>query len=281
MTTADKESAHSSMYIKSLRKALDVLEIVVQAPEGLSAQAISRELQLPYATTFRFLYTLRQEGYLTYHETQKLYRAGPALLRLYRPITQQISLGRIVYPYLAQLSGQVQETVHLAIRQSSDVVYLDTILAPGSFMMYTPVGTRAPLHATALGKVLLAFSPDVEIHNILKDYQFTKITPNTITSKEMMWQEIARIRQQGYALDEKEASPNGYCVVSVILNQSGLPEGAISVSPRRDGLTASSITQEMIENTCNICYRASLEFAAPISADPTRWYQEITQALNK
>ena len=131
------------MSVKSVHKALQVLEAVAKEPGGITVREVSERLNFPYATAHRLLQTLKKAGYVAYEGTQKVYRIGPQLINLYRPAPHLADLGRLAYPYLSRLSAEAQETAHLATRSGHEVIYLDTVLPQSSFVMYTPVGARA------------------------------------------------------------------------------------------------------------------------------------------
>ena len=263
------------MTVKSVHKALSILKAVAQTGEGLTVQQVSEAVGLPYATAHRFVSTLVEEGFLQLHEDRKRYRVGPELLKLFGGISHQTHVGRQVYPYLAKLNAQTGETVHLAVRYGVDVVYLDTLVATSSFAMYTPVGTRTYLHCTALGKALLAFSSDAEINVLLSDYEFRRMTENTITSIGELWEEILKIRSRGYAVDMEEGSPGVRCVASIIINGAGRAEAAVSVSTPARRLATPEAIATMAEYVCGTCRLASRAIGGSPGPDPSEWYREM------
>lgn len=263
------------MSIKSVHKALAVLEAVAKERDGLTAQEISSRLDLPYATAHRILTTLHSAGYLSFQKSHKVYRTGPRLLNLYGAVTQQDQLGRLVYPALAKLSHDTKETVHLAIRHVNEVVYLETLLPPHSFVMYTPAGMRSPLHSTGLGKAIIAFCADEEIETILEDYEFQRFTPNTIGSPAGFWTQIRQIREKGYAFDNEESSMGVRCVASIVANGAGYPEAAISVSAPASRLDSDEAVVKLAAKVCGACREASEAIGGKLGDDPSRWYEEL------
>jgi DNA-binding IclR family transcriptional regulator len=261
--------------IKSVHKALAVLEAVAKERDGLTAQEISSQLDLPYATAHRILSTLHSAGYLSFQKAHKVYRTGPRLLNLYGSVTQQDQLGRLVYPPLSKLSHDTKETVHLAIRHVNEVLYLETILPPHSFVMYTPAGSRSPIHSTALGKAMVAFSADEEIETLLEDYEFQRFTPNTIGSADELWAEIHQIRQVGYAIDKEESSIGVRCIASIVANQAGYPEAAISASASANRLDSEQTITEFAVVVCAACREASKAIGGMLGPDPKLWYEEL------
>ncbi|MGI6609974.1 MAG: IclR family transcriptional regulator [Limnochordia bacterium] len=262
------------MSIKSVQKALAVLKLVARERDGLKVQEISDRLDLPYATAYRIIKTLEREGYLDFQETHKLYRVGPELLLLLGPVSLQAHLGRLVYPSLSGLSSLTGETAHLAVRYGRDVLYMNSIPSRHAPMMYTPVGTRAPLHSSALGKALLAFAPDEEIQAILANYKFEGFTPHTITTKDAMWKAIHDIREQGYAVDWDENTIGVRCTASVVVNQVGMAEAAMSVSAPSSRLPDRVMAETFVGAVCDACREASKALGGELGPDPARWYRE-------
>lgn len=264
------------MTVRSVEKALSILEAVAAERDGLTAQQISDRFNLPYATAHRMVTTLSRLGYLHFQRSHKIYRIGPRVLRLYNPGTHQATLGRLVYPHLAKLSQESGAAVHLAVRSGQEVVYLDTVLPPDAYARYTPVGTRAPVHSTALGKALLAFSPDEEIDETLENYEFRAFTPNTITSESDMRQAIELVRSNGFSFDDEESTLGLHCVASVIVNAHGLPEAAISISSEKSPFTEADLHNHAAR-VCDVCREASAALGFQLSVDPKQWYLELTQ----
>lgn len=264
------------MSVKSVHKALQVLEAVAKEPGGITVREVSERLNFPYATAHRLLQTLKKAGYVEYESTEKVYRIGPQLINLYRPAPHLADLGRLAYPYLSRLSAEAQETAHLATRSGHEVIYLDTVLPQSSFVMYTPVGARAPVHSTALGKAMVAFLPDQEIHELLQRYTFQKLTPNTIESAESMWREIEAIRSRGFAFDREESTLGVRCVASVVVNRIGYPVAAISVSTASHRLQREEAVNALSTMVCAACRNVSRAIGGNLGPDPELWFREVS-----
>jgi DNA-binding IclR family transcriptional regulator len=109
-------------------------------------------------------------------------------------------------------------------------MYVARIDGPKSARMYTPIGRRAPAHATALGKAILAFLPDGEVDRIFDRRGLVACTPNTITEPAALREELRRTRGRGYAVDQEEFIQGIRCVAVPVRGESGKIEGALSVS---------------------------------------------------
>lgn len=265
------------MTVRSVEKALTILEAVAAERDGLTAQQISDRFDLPYATAHRMVSTLTRLGYLHFQRSHKIYRVGPRVLKLYTPATHQATLGRLVYPYLAKLSSECGAAAHLAVRSGHEVLYLDTVLPPDSYSLYTPAGSRAPLHSTALGKALIAFSTDDEIAEVLERYEFRTFTPRTIASESALRDAIHHIRATGYSVDDEESTPGLHCVASVVVNSLGFPEAAISVSSEKTSNSSDDLARRAAL-VCDVCREASLALGFQLASDPKQWFDQIQRS---
>jgi IclR family acetate operon transcriptional repressor len=145
-------------------------------------------------------------------------------------VNHRATLQAVARPVLWDLWKATQETVNLAVLDQETVLYADVIESPHEFRLASRVGTRRPLHATALGKALTAFLPEEQKQNILKTITFQASTPKTIMNLVQFRQELLKIRKQGFAVDDEEAVMGARCVSAPILDAEGLPIAAISVS---------------------------------------------------
>ena len=110
------------------------------------------------------------------------------------------------------------------------MVYIDKLESHDQIRMYSRIGLRAPLHSTAVAKVLLADLPDHELSAVVAGIDFTARTPNTIGNADAYLAEISRVRQQGWAADREENEPSINCVAAPVRGASGRVLAAVSVS---------------------------------------------------
>jgi DNA-binding IclR family transcriptional regulator len=135
---------------------------------------------------------------------------------------------------MADLALKVQETVHLAVLSGTEIVYVDKVDSPRPLGIMSKIGQRAPLHCTALGKVLLAFQPEDDLKRILPQLKLIALTSNTIISRQRLTEELKAIRRQGYALDYREIEEDVECIGAPIQNHLGGVIAALSISgPQR------------------------------------------------
>jgi len=152
--------------IKSLDRALDILELIVGKENGMGVTEISRELDIHKSTVYRLLDTLKFRGYLEKNEDNHKYIAGINLFELSSKVLNDIDSRIRVRPYLEELMQKTKETIHLGILDSGEVIYLDKVESTATIRMYSQVGKRVPAHSTSLGKAIMAHLPEKKVREI-------------------------------------------------------------------------------------------------------------------
>jgi|LSQX01.1.fsa_nt_gb DNA-binding IclR family transcriptional regulator len=247
-----------SKTISSVEKALRVLDLLAEHYYGLRVSEIAQLTGVPYSTAHRLVSTLEANGYTIGSPDTGRYSLSLKILHLYRGLNHRMNLNQICFPFLSQLMEKYRETVHLAVYNDGEVVYLNTIVSPRSLAMYTEPGKRAPIHATALGKVLAAYLPESQVLAVLKAKGMRQFTPNTIVSPEKYLEALQWVRTHGYAVDNEEIELGVRCVASSLIDHNGQVIGAVSVSAPAARLTLDMISQvaESVMATCDAASRA-------------------------
>lgn len=208
--------------IKSIDKALDLLEFLSVNEQEIGITEISKKLHMGLSTVHRILTTLKSRGYVIQNQQTTKYRLGIKLFELGCAVQSTKRLLEIAKPYLRQLSQITNETANLAILEGKEVIYLDTIESPEILRTEIMAGTRTPAHCTALGKVLLASISDEEFNSLYKnDEPLTSLTSNSITSLEELKKHLKEVKEQGYALDREEYKIGINCIGVPIFGRNG------------------------------------------------------------
>jgi IclR family acetate operon transcriptional repressor len=215
---------------RSLAKALATVEALAANPKGLTALDLGRALKLPRATVYRILGTLGAHGYVERANGNQAYRLSLKVLDLGSRVLQGVDLLEAAQPVLQDLQRRCRETVHLAVCETGRMVYLHKLEGDGPFVMKSRVGASMPMHSTALGKSVLAFLPAAQVNAILQQHGLPRRTPRTIVSRAALERELARVRRQGYAIDDIENEEGVRCAGAPVLDHRGLPAAAISIS---------------------------------------------------
>lgn len=233
--------------IKSIEKALDVLEFLSGNQSEIGIAEISKQLNMGLSTVHRVLSTLKYRGYIIQNKKNAKYRLGIKLFELGCEVQNTKSLIRIIRPYLGKLLKMTNETANLAILEGKDVVYLDTFGSSEILRTEIIPGTRTPAHCTALGKAILAHLSDSEFNYLYQSNEsIISLTSKSISSLGDLKKELKKVKEQGYALDREEYKIGINCISVPILNINGEAIAAISLTS-----PASRFTIEKMEDAKN------------------------------
>lgn len=216
--------------VKSLAKALNVLEcFTLQTPE-LGITEISNRLGLYKSNVHSIVSTFEQRGYLERNDQTNKYRLSFKILELSYVVNSNLGLHKIVMPFMQSLSDEVNETVYFAVPKDGAIIYLDGAYPATSFAMRAMAGEKAEMYCTSLGKAILAFLPANEAARALSKQSMLRYTSTTITDIETLSKELDVIRRRGYSIDNMEHEFGIRCVGVPIFNHEGVLAGAMSIS---------------------------------------------------
>jgi len=182
------------------------------------------------ASLHRLLGVLREERLVSLDQTEKTYELGLRLLALTYDSDGTHAIRRFAAPQLEDLSLATGETIHLAVLDGTDVVYVGKAESTHKVRMYSDVGLRAPAYCTGVGKALLAFRPEDDRRRIIERIEFKRFTESTITTVSELLAELDLIRERGYALDEGEHEIDIRCVSAPIIGLRGTSVASLSIS---------------------------------------------------
>jgi len=216
--------------VQSVERTLDLFQMLVDAEGEMGMRDMSQHTRIPVATVHRLLNVLVKRGYARRSAVTRRYGLGSTAMELASHIHTHMGLWQRAQPYLQQLVLLTNESANLAVLDGSQAVYLAQVEAPRMMRLFTQVGNRVPFHACAVGKALAAFQTDEVREATLLQSPLTRYTRTTITNREQLRVELAKIRQQGYASDEGEFEEAVHCVAVPVLDSRGRALAALSVS---------------------------------------------------
>ncbi len=225
----------------AVERALAMLEAVAQEPDGLSNADISRKLQIPKSSASYILRTLETQGYLNRDEASGRYRVGLKVLSLSRGALSGIDVREVALPVMRHLMEKTSLTCHLAILDGPDAVYIEKVEPTGFIRMDTWVGRRMRVHATSVGKALVAHIPPERLEKILAERGMEKRTAKTITTLPKLMKELEKVRGQGYAVDDEENNMGARCLGAPVFNQHGAIEAAVGLSGTTQQVNAQTM----------------------------------------
>ncbi len=226
--------------VQSVVRALSLLQVLAESPADCSLSEITRQSKLPPSTAHRLLNSLIQAGYVSQNPETARYGLGNNLIWLSRKAAQKHQLIQIARPFLERLAQELGETANLTARDDDMVIQLDHVDSPNILRVAYPVGERFPLHASASGKLFLAYLPQEVRDRILKGKR-QAFTEATLVERGKLLNELETIRKRGYSIDDNEREVGVRCVAAPIRNARGEVVAAISLTGPSLRLTTSRL----------------------------------------
>jgi IclR family transcriptional regulator, KDG regulon repressor len=220
--------------IQSLARGLKILEAVAQARDGAAITDLAQQLGIDKGSASRLVQTLAQYGYAEKNPRTRRYHLGPKVVALSQALLSRMPLRNEAEPFLRRLVDETNECAHLGILAQGQVLYIHQAESPSVLRVNANVGTQAPLHCTALGKVLLAFG-GAPIPQELPSY-----TPRTITDAKILQMHLQQTRQQGYAVDDEEYDYGVRCLAAPVYALDKVV-GAIGISGPSNRMTLEQL----------------------------------------
>lgn len=222
-------SKPSTSSIQVIDRAVALLNAMAALPEPASLKFLSAETQLHPSTAFRILGSLAEHGFVERTEAGQ-YSLGMKLLQFAGRVHGKVDLLREAKPIMEWLRSQVGETVNLTVREGDEVVYIERAIPNRMMRVEQVIGSRAPLHVTAVGKLFLGENGEEACREYARRTGLPRYTPNTLVQFAPLWRQAQAAKEQGYALDEEEAEQGVSCIgVSVRDNRGNMIAG-LSIS---------------------------------------------------
>lgn len=200
------------------------------AAEGSSSlKILAAESGLHPSTAFRILDSLTRHG-LVRRDESGAYLLGPHLMQLAARVRADLDVRDVARPEMEWLRDQVGETVNLTVRQGDEVVYVERVSPQRMIRVEQVVGSRAPLHVTAVGKLMLGEAGKVVIGDYVRRTRLPAYTVNTRSNRKQLLDDIAASVARGYALDDEEAELGVGCIGVLVRDASGAALAGLSVS---------------------------------------------------
>ena len=239
--------------IQSVKRAIQVLNLFTHDNSELSLKQISQELNIHKSSALRIVQTMEMERYILREPIAGKYRLGYRLYELGNMVIPAIELKKESEPILRRLMQKTKETVHLVIHDKGEAYYLNKIDGPRRMQILSKIGSRLPMHCSAMGKVLLAYMDPDELKKFMHEKKLCRLTPNTITDPEVLMGELKCIQKAGYAVDNGEFENGLKCIAAPIRDSSGKVVAAMSISGDAARLNQKKITQfvELIIDSAN------------------------------
>lgn len=215
--------------VKALERAMLLLRTVADA-DAVSLTDLSHRVGMPASTAHRLLVTLQNFGYLEFNEDSQLWTIGVEAFRIGGSFARRIKVVDAGRPRLRALMEQTGETANMAIADDGDVVFVSQVETHEPIRAFHRPGTRAHMHASGIGKSLLAHLDSEALDRWMRQKGLPQYTNNTIADPETLRREMATIRDRGWAIDNEERTLGMRCVAAPVYNVYGEAIAGISVS---------------------------------------------------
>ncbi|MGB1237926.1 MAG: IclR family transcriptional regulator [Pseudomonadales bacterium] len=214
---------------KSFSRTIAVLQLVADAPQPIAVADLLVRSALTRPTLYRILAALEAE-HLVVQNSDKRYQMGSRVVSLAHRALAQMDIRTLAREPLEALRDTLGETVHLAIRSSDELVYVDKIESREVVRMASTVGTRVPFHSSSVGKAYLGAMSADEACELIDRLEMVAITEHSSTDKTAFKAYIESVRQCGYAFESEENEQGIVCFGAAILDAQHRPAASVSVS---------------------------------------------------
>ena len=214
--------------VKSADRTIVLLEALANSPHAMTLTELQQAMGVPKSSLYMLLQTLVARGWLHSDTRLGTYGIGVRALLVGTSYLDHDRVVQAAAPVITELRGQINETVHLARLDGSDVVYLASRESQHHLRVISRVGRRVPAHATSLGKSLLAARTDTDVDALLPA-KLTQLTPNTVHDRRALYKQLDEFRALGYAFEREENTP-GLCCFAIALPYRTPAVDAISCS---------------------------------------------------
>jgi DNA-binding IclR family transcriptional regulator len=228
--------------IKSLHKVMRVLDCFSIRDDVLSVSEIAYRLEIPPSTAHRLLSSMRSADLLEQDKRRGGYRLGLKLFSLGSTVLGSMDIHRISVDAMEELHRITRMSVHLAVFDGEGVLVVRKIGSARELSTSLNLMERAPAHCTGVGKAILAYQPAESVDRVFAG-EVTQFTPYTIVEREAFDDEMARITERGYSIDDQEHNIGIRCVAVPIFNEAGKAFAAISVSGTAWELTPGAVEE--------------------------------------
>jgi DNA-binding IclR family transcriptional regulator len=265
--------------VSSITRAVQALDLLARKGP-LGVRAVAQQLALPLGSTHRLLLDLESENVVD-RTAEGEWELSFRLLQITGWQLDRMQFSRLAHPYAEKIAAATRETVNINALHAMEGVCVDKVRGDEGMQLDMRIGSRGPLHVGGAGKAMLAYLPEADRERIFSG-PLVALTPKTITDSKQLRDEIGRIRQRGYSIDDQEVVMGVYCVSMPILDRNQRPLGAISItgsSPKRPGPEVAPLVMMLAEACGDISRRLGYSGPWPLGeAEPAAPAKKRTKA---
>lgn len=252
---AGRPGGKSAGEVQSLIRGLTIIERLAESREGIALTDLAQRVGLASSTTHRLLKSLEKMRFVSQHAESGRWFVGVQTFTVGNAFLYHRDFVEAARPVMRRLMEVSGETANLAVIDDGQAVTLSQVQCQEMMRMLAPLGGRAPVHASAVGKALLAALPAEEVGAVLHRRGLARVTENTIDTPARLTAALEEVRRRGYAVDDEEHAIGLRCIASTLHDEHAEPLAAISLSGPKVRVTrdrVGSLGQLVVEATAEI-----------------------------
>lgn len=240
---AGKKSSPNGGQVQSLSRGLKLLECLAESEDGVVLTDLAQQIGLAPSTTHRLLNTFLQNDFVRHDPFLGKWYIGVSAFTIGNAFLHHRDLLAQSRPIMHQLMEQTGETVNLAMFDQDRAVFVSQVESREMMRMVVKIGSRAPLHASGVGKAYLSTLSDEEVSTLTHQHGLLEVTENTLSTPEALKSNLALIRDRGYSFDNEEHAIGLRCVAATIHDEVGKAVAAISLSGPKARIPDEDVTK--------------------------------------
>ncbi len=240
--------------VRSITRALTVLRVLSESSDGLTLTETAAQAGLAASTAHRILTTLESERFVRFDAASGCWHVGVAAFTAGAAFARTRDVIVLARPYMRRLVEQTGETANIFLESGGEAICMAQVESRHSMRALTRVGGRVKMHWSGAGKALLAHMREDQVRQIVGEHGLPRATSRTLTDANALMAALARTRREGVAIDDEENAEGLRCVAGAVLDETGAPAAAISVSGPK-----ARITDERLESLARIVRRIVTE----------------------
>jgi len=265
----EKQCVKESGSVQSIHRALSILERLSASDEGLTLKEVAAQVSLPPSSAHRILTTLQRQRFVRFDQATMCWSIGVQAFLVGNAFSRSRDMVALSIPFMRRLMLASGETVNFFMLDGSEVVCMAQVQSQQMVRAISRPGGGAEMHRSAAGKMILAHMSYEEVAAIITRKGMARYTDHTITTLEALIQELARIRERGFSVDNEEFFTGLRCIAAPIYDETGSVYAAVSIAGPTSRITEAR-TQAMGE-LVEICARSiTSEFGGSPTASKSR-----------
>lgn len=215
--------------VRSLDRGMLILGVLAER-DGISLSELSERADQSSATVYRVLITLQAREMVEFEQHTQLWYIGAGAFRVGSVFLSRTNILQRSRPVMQNLMRLIGETANLGIERNDWVLFVSQVESSQTIRAFFPPGTRNPMHASGIGKTLLANFPKDRVQKIITEQGLERFTDKTITDPDQLIRELEKIKRRGFAVDDEERTEGMRCIAAPIFDTYGDPIAGLSIS---------------------------------------------------